>query len=156
VLVISSFLCFSAFAVCYFALPDSLRSTRPLKRLKDINPQGSRNYEELSVKRVSRIVDGWNISFTLPLPEIDFRVEVIHNEKVIAYGLYWMKDSHLRRDEEYNMYLTIAYEPAQVTSNTIEKRSERESNNKGRPSGNSIIRVPDRTGGRNRRIRRGS
>jgi tetratricopeptide (TPR) repeat protein len=97
-------------------------------------------------KYFSRTADGWRISFTFPLPETDFRVEVLRNEAVIAYGYYWIKNGYLGRDEEYNIYLTIAYKPAG-------KSSEGQSNNR---DSNSTIYVPDRKGGRNRRVRRGS
>jgi hypothetical protein len=97
-------------------------------------------------KYFSRTADGWRISFTFPLPETDFRVEVLRNEAVIAYGYYWIKNGYLGRDEEYNIDLTIAYKPAG-------KSSEGQSNNR---DSNSTIYVPGRKGGRNRRVRRGS
>ena len=104
-------------------------------------------YIEDSLKYFNKTAEGWRISFPLPLLETNFRVEVLRDGVVIAYGYYyWINKGYLGRRTECNIYLTIAYKPEG-------KSSEEESNDK---DSKSIIYVPDRTGGRNRRVRRGS
>lgn len=114
-----------------------------MKSVKDSDTQTNGEY---SLEYFSRSADGWRISITFPLLETDFRVEVLRNETIIAYGYYWVKNGYLGRSKECNMYLTIAYKPAG-------RSSEEGSNNR---DSNSTIYVPDRTGGRSRRVRRGS
>ena len=124
-----------------------------LETAKDIYAQ---TYEELTHKYFSRTADGWRISFTFPLPKTDFRVEVLRNKAVIAYGLYWINNGYLGQYAQSSINLTIAYEPA---GKSIEGNSNKGKSSKGNSNkmyGNSVIYVPDRRGGRNRRVRRGS
>lgn len=115
--------------------------------LKKVKDGSSHIYEELSFNYFSKTVEGWSISFTFPLPEMDFRIEVLRNELVIANGYYRIKNGYFERDAENHIFLTIAYKPA---------RSSRREESYKRNSSSSTIYVSDRTGGRNRRVRRGS
>ncbi|MGI9059005.1 MAG: tetratricopeptide repeat protein [Ktedonobacteraceae bacterium] len=101
-------------------------------------------FVEDSLKYLTKMADGWKIPITFQLLNKDFIVEVLRKETVIAYGYYKLLKGDLRRHEERNMYLTT-YKPQGGLG-------ERGSNNSGH---NSIIYAPGRTGGRNRRARRG-
>ncbi len=102
----------------------------------------------------SKKADGWAITLTFSLTETYFRIEVLRNDVVIAYGYYWIKSGYLvRRDAEYNIYLTIIPEPETIAYKPAVMLSKEQ--HKDKTSG-SIIYVPNRAGGRNRRVRRGS
>lgn len=110
----------------------------------------SRPFKELIYRYFSKMADGWEISITFPLRTY-FKIEVLRNEMVIAYGLYCIKKGDLYQYSESNIKLTIVYTTIDKSSkeNNYNVKWSQEKNN----FRNSMISVRGR---RNRRVRRGS
>ena len=105
--------------------------------------------EVLHSRNTSKTTDGWALSFTFPSPKTYFRVEVFRKGILTAYGYYWNKYGSFTRDVECNMSLTFVYKPTVRSSEEpINDTTNRESS--------FIIYIPNCSGGRNRRVRRGS